>query len=167
MLARLVFSLVLGLLMYIPRPNPTPGTTPPTPGGTPPGGTPPSGGDDDGPPIRKLPFPLPDEPRGKIPGRRRPHLPSVPPTPPPGYDGDWPPASEREKLPPTPPPGHEGDWPGSKPGNSINETIKDLMRQIRDLLRERGSIQPRSGADTGVELLANAKSDTDPDVHEA
>jgi hypothetical protein len=52
----------------------------------------------------------------------------VPPTPPPGYEGEWPPASERDDVPPTPPPGFEGDWPGTKP--TIRERIIDILRDL-------------------------------------
>lgn len=35
----------------------------------------------------------------------------LPPTPPPGYEGAWPPGSGDPDVPPTPPPGYEGEWP--------------------------------------------------------
>ena len=97
MLVRLLMGLVAGLLMMVPRPNPTPP------------------GDGNG---RRLPRP-----------DHRPH--AVPPTPPPGYDGDWPPQPDRPDAPPTPPPGFEGEWP---PSNSGTTTWRDRIRDIIDRL---------------------------------
>jgi hypothetical protein len=122
MLSRLIFGLALGLLMYMPRPrgpqSGPPGTLPPGVDG-PPGADFPPG--EDGPPEIELPT----DPQIH---RHFPHTPSVPPTPPPGYEGDWPPASERPDAPPTPPPGFEGEWPGSKP--SLRERLIDLLRDL-------------------------------------
>lgn len=121
MLSRLIFGLALGLLMYMPRPrgpeSGPPGTLPPGVDG-PPGVDHPPG--DEIPPIE-----LPTDPPIH---RKSPFTPSVPPTPPPGYEGEWPPASERPDAPPTPPPGYEGDWPGSHP--SLRGRIIDALRDL-------------------------------------
>ena len=159
MLARLVFSLVLGLLMYIPRPVPRPpiDTVPPTPDELPPGGdgdgVPPIDMPDVDPPGTPIPLPeieLPDWPKG--PGR---DLPSVPPTPPPGYDGEWPPASERPDAPPTPPPGHEGPWlPGGD--SSFRERVREIIRDLRELLNETRPGKAVGDAGEGVKKLGLA-----------
>jgi hypothetical protein len=160
MLARLVFGLVLGLLMYVPRPiNPDRGTpegTPPSPDGPPPG-------DDDGaielpgaePPIWRHPNPE----TGKLPGRGHGRLPSVPPTPPPGYEGEWPPPSERDELPPTPPPGYDGAWPGSVSEPSVRDQLRELLRQIRELLGGVG-VRPAAPAEAerGNRMLLSAST---------
>jgi hypothetical protein len=120
MLERLLWGLVLGLLMYVPRPMPPrgdgPGSPPRPPGSPPPG---------DGP----GPIPLPRH-------RHRPSLPPAPPpTPPPGHHGPWPPACDRPDVPPTPPPGHYGPWPGDDPTPSaISERLREMLAQLRDLL---------------------------------
>jgi hypothetical protein len=131
MLSRLIFGLALGLLMYMPRPRgeTPPGTLPPGADGPPDVDTPPGDVDppdwgpvppvDDGPPIYHGDPPI---------GRHFPHTPSVPPTPPPGYEGEWPPAGERPDVPPTPPPGFEGDWPGEH--RSIFDRIIELLRKF-------------------------------------
>jgi hypothetical protein len=125
MLARLVFGLVLGLLMYMPRPR-GPESNPP---GLPPGADelPPDGGLD----VEPIPLPMPDvEP---MPPKHYPGpMPSVPPTPPPGYEGEWPPASERPDAPPTPPPGHDGPWPGREK-KSIIDVLRGLIDQLQRL----------------------------------
>ncbi len=158
MLARLVFSLVLGLLMYIPRPVPRPpiDTVPPTPDELPPGGdgdgVPPIDIPEIDPPGRPIPMPeieLPDWPKGPPSG----HGPTVPPTPPPGYEGEWPPASERPDAPPTAPPGHEGPWlPDSN--SSFRERTREIIRELQGIL---GQDRPTKGvrdADEGVKKLA-------------
>lgn len=156
MLARLVFSLVLGLLMYVPRPVPRPpiDTVPPTPDELPPGGdgdgVPPIDIPDVDPPGTPIPIPdieMPDFPSG--PGG---FLPSVPPTPPPGYEGEWPPASERPQVPPTPPPGVEGPWsPGSD--SSFRERVRDIIKDLRELLAENKQGKAVGDADEGVKKL--------------
>jgi hypothetical protein len=156
MLARLVFSLVLGLLMYVPRPVPRPpiDTVPPNPDELPPGGDgdgiPPIGIPDVDPPGTPIPIPdieVPDWPSG--PGG---HLPSVPPTPPPGYEGEWPPASERPDGPPTPPPGVDGPWnPGSD--SSFRERVRDIIKDLRELLAENKQGKAVGDADEGVRKL--------------
>lgn len=157
MLARLVFSLVLGLLMYVPRPAPRPpiDTVPPTPDTLPPGrdgdGVPPKVD----PPGRPIPLPeirLPRMPKGPH-GR---HAPSLPPTPPPGHAGEWPPASERPDRPPTPPPGHDGPW---SPGNdfSFRERIREIIRELQVLLNQDRPAKAIGDADEGVKKLGPAR----------
>ena len=157
MLVRLVLGLVAWGLMMVPRPNPSPKDFPSTTG--PDDQLPPT----DVPDVPELPdtphtpVPLPDPgfPKSPPTTRHRPHYPSVPPTPPPGYDGDWPPRSERPDIPPTAPPGYEGTWPPtSKP--SIRERLRDLWRQIQELLDESGPRVRADNAENGVKLLAGA-----------
>lgn len=160
MLTRLVFSLVLGLLMYVPRPVPRPpvDTVPSTPEELPPGG------DGDGMPSidppemdvpgRPIPMPeieLPDWPTGRPGG----HVPSLPPTPPPGFEGEWPPASERPDVPPTPPPGHDGPW---SPGHdsSFRERIREIIRELQVLLSQDRPAKAVGDADEGVKRLGLA-----------
>lgn len=159
MLARLVFSLVLGLLMYIPRPVPRPpiDTVPPTPDEPPPGDggdVPPIGIPDVDPPGTPIPMPdieLPHWPPGR--GRG----PSVPPTPPPGYEGYWPPASERPDTPPTPPPGHDGPWnPGGGGDISLRERIREIIRELNALLGQGKPGKAVGDADEGVRKLGVA-----------
>ncbi len=163
MLARLVFSLVLGLLMYVPRPVPRPpiDTVPPTPDELPPGGdgdgVPPIGIPEVDPPSTPIPIPdieLPDWPSG--PGG---NLPSVPPTPPPGYEGEWPPASERPErpTPPTPPPGHEGPWNPRGGDASFRERVREIIKDLRELLAENKQGKAVGDADEGVRKLGVAK----------
>ena len=138
MLARLCFGLVLGLIMYMPRPR-GPESMPPT---GPPGSDDfPTPGDDVPPEIDILPMPQ---------RHRHPEiLPDMPPTPPPGYEGEWPPAtSGPDAPPPTPPPGHVGPWPGS-PKPSIIEQLRELIRSIRELGPTDGAVlrDAQQGAD--------------------
>ena len=146
MLARFAFGLVAGLLMYVPRPIPRPPVDNPPSPDTPPPGT------EDVPPV-DLPdidieppsIPLPDVPTP--PDGPFDSYPSVPPTPPPGYEGEWPPASERADVPPTPPPGYEGDWPPSDVSPSPVRRlpfIHDLFFRpfrVEQPLQERASIE--------------------------
>jgi hypothetical protein len=168
MLARLFFGLVLGLLMYLPRPTQPrinrPDDSPPSPQDVPPEG---DGGDlelpEMAPPIWR--HPSPDPP--KVPGRGHGRLPNVPPTPPPGYDGEWPPASERDELPPTPPPGYDGDWPGAGGERSVRDQLRELLRQIRELLRGSGSgirTELPVEADRGRRLLTASSTTTAVDA---
>lgn len=154
--ARLCFSLVLWLLMYVPRSTPRPGELPggmpPSPDELPPG----AGADapDDG-------FELPAPPRSpmprvpSLPPRHGGRLPSVPPTPPPGYEGEWPPRSERPAAPPTPPPGHHGPWPG-RPG--IHLQVRDLLEQVRELLRRDDATTHRHHAVQGTANLGASEA---------
>ncbi|MCW2921774.1 MAG: hypothetical protein JWL76_1648 [Thermoleophilia bacterium] len=167
MLARLVFSLVLGLLMYIPRPVPRPpvDSVPPTPDDLPPGS-----GDGDGvppigePPVGEPPVVLPDIEFPDWPsGPGGDNLPSVPPTPPPGYEGDWPPASERPtgpKLPPTAPPGHTGPWNPVEGGGgdaTFRERVREIIKDLRELLSENKQGKAVGDADEGVKKLGVAR----------
>lgn len=175
MLARLVFSLVLGLLMYVPRPVPRPpvDSVPPTPDDLPPGsrdGVPPIDLPDVDPPGAPPVLPdieVPDWPSG--PGGSD-NLPSVPPTPPPGFEGEWPPASERPqvpkgpKLPPTAPPGHTGPWnPVDEGGvegggdSSFRERVREIIRDLRELLAENKQGKAVGDAGEGVKKLGLAK----------
>ena len=170
MLARLVFSLVLGLLMYVPRPvpRPTPEDAPPTPGGFPPDG------DIGVPPVDMPEIDLPGLPPIDMPEIELPEhpgmgrYPSVPPTPPPGYDGAWPPASERPDGPPTPPPGFDGPW-SPAPSSSVRERVQELLREIRSLLGPEGSLRDTAVVDagSGAKRVASAEMDGDPPVREA
>jgi hypothetical protein len=131
MFARLLAGLVLGLLMYIPRfpdpgferiPETGPKDDPPTPDQVPPG--------DDGPPSIEIDPPSLEPP-----------LPDVPPTPPPGYEGDWPPATEVDDGPPAPP---------DKP--SIFDRFRDIGEGIGKLLRD---------PDIGKRVLLHAEGTKD------
>lgn len=156
MVSRLLLGLALGLLMYMPRPTPRPEGGPPSlppgedlpPGaGRPPGIELPPGDVDPG--FERLPQPdLGEPPTGPhVPGP----MPSVPPTPPPGYEGSWPPGGDTEALPPTGPPGHEGTWPPS--GSAFRERVLDLIRQLRQVVREDTVADARAGARAASEPL--------------
>jgi len=81
----------------------------------------------------------------------------VPPTPPPGYEGEWPPAGERPDVPPTPPPGHEGPWPGDRP--SILDRLRELIQDLRLFDRDPGRRVHLADARVGAEV-ANAAAAT-------
>lgn len=151
MLRRIAFTIVLGLLMYVPRPMPRPpiDLVPPNPDELPPGEDGPGGLPQVDPPEFN-PIPLPEpEGRKRKPIRRVPHEPALPPSPPPGYEGEWPPPTHRHRpnVPPTPPPGHEGPW---KPG--VDGTFRDRIRQLIEALKE------LLGENPGERALADADS---------
>ena len=149
MVTRLVLGLVLGLLMARPRPveprvappsTPTVDREDPPPGAAMPAPMPdielpgrPVPMPDIDRPGCTMPAPMPDIDRPRRPRHRPMPAPSVPPTPPPGFEGEWPPATERRGLPPTPPPGYVGTWPGENTDRSSR--IQDLLDQIRELLK--------------------------------
>lgn len=147
MLTRLFFGLVLGLIMYMPRPR-RPESPPPIGA---PGDRLPSSPDIEEGPWNDV---LPHLPGDVEPGPRRPGSPGptprVPPTPPPGFDGEWPPASERPDVPPTPPPGHDGPWPDAGQ-RTIIEAIRELIRELRSLRATAGVAA--GDARSGVERI--------------
>lgn len=147
MLTRLLFGLVLGLIMYMPRPRGP--ESPPLIGA--PGDKLPSSPDTQERPSIDIYPRLPDDVEPGIYRPRRPGpTPRVPPTPPPGYEGEWPPASERPDVPPISPPGHDGPWPDAD-RRSIIDAIRELIRELRGLRAAGGA--SAGDARRGVERI--------------
>ncbi|MCW2926635.1 MAG: hypothetical protein JWM86_603 [Thermoleophilia bacterium] len=160
MFSRLLHVLVLGLLMYRPRPT-APTSGPPV--------APPGVDDDDHfPPIGSPDGPIEIDidpiPVGTI-------RPDHPPTAPPGHTGPWPPVADGPggtPPPPTGPPGFEGTWPPreiTRPGliptrPSLGDRIRELMQAVRDLKVDPRMVQMRMDVQQGQ---AADGADTLPD----
>ncbi len=92
--------------------------------------------------LMAVPRPNP-EPRHVPPG-------GAPPTPPPGYEGDWPPRPTRPSTPPTPPPGYDGDWPPTTGRPSLGDRLDAIIRRLELMLEHRAY---QAHADGGVRNL--------------
>lgn len=166
MLVRLATSLVLGWIMMRPRQS-TPPSPPFTPGEVPPVDMPTyiPGGPSGVPPV-EMPTYIPGHAHGVPPVDMPTFDPdhSVPPTPPPGYDGAWPaePGGSEHRVPPTPPPGYDGEWPpvSKHPHRITGMRLLDWIRDVFRARQVRGANVPGADVYGGGAVAKTSRTDS-------